>query len=276
MLSRDNLFTAFFFAVFFFLIYQLYLFLSPFAAPLVLAAVLVLTFYPLTERVVKLLRGSRTGAALLMSLGVVGVVLVPTALLVSLLIEEAAGAYDRIQELVAQGGASPLAASETWLGVTWRGLVDRFPFLASLDLSSVSLEASKRISGWVATHATLLAQNLVLSAFNASMMLVALFFFFRDGERITGLLRDLIPMEAAYKDRILKRLYDTVTAVVQSTVMIAVIQGVVAGLGYALIGRLSVSVLLGFVTGVASLIPVVGATLVWLPTALYVMVTGEL
>ena len=167
-------------------------------------------------------------------------------------------------------------ASETWLGASWRGLVERFPFLSSLDISSVSLEASKRISGWVATHATLLAQNVVLSAFNTSMMLVALFFFFRDGERIAGLLRDLIPMEAVYKDRILKRLYDTVTAVVQSTVLIAVIQGVVAGLGYAVIGRLSVSVLLGFVTGVASLIPVVGATLIWLPTALYVMVTGEL
>jgi predicted PurR-regulated permease PerM len=275
-MTRERLFAAFFFVAFLFLIYQLTLFLAPFAAPLVLAAVLVLTFYPLTERVVKLLRGSRTGAALAMSLGVVALVLVPTALLVSLLIEEAAGAYNRIQELVPEGAASPLAASETWLGATWRGLLERFPLLSSLDLSSVTLEASKRVSGWVATHATLLAQNVVLSAFNTSMMLVALFFFFRDGERIAGLLRDLIPMEAAYKDRILKRLYDTVTAVVQSTVLIAVIQGIVAGLGYAVIGRLSVSVLLGFVTGVASLIPMVGATLIWLPAALYVMVTGEL
>ena len=76
--------------------------------------------------------------------------------------------------------------------------------------------------------------------------------------------------------RILKRLYDTVTAVVQSTVLIAVIQGIVAGLGYFLIGRLAMSVLLGFLTAVASLIPVVGGALIWLPTALYVLVTGEI
>jgi predicted PurR-regulated permease PerM len=108
------------------------------------------------------------------------------------------------------------------------------------------------------------------------MMLVALFFFFRDGDRIAALLRDLIPMEAAQSERILRRIYDTVAAVVQSSMLNAVIQGVVAGLGYLVIGRLSVSVLLGFITGVASLIPMVGATLIWLPTALYVMVTGEL
>ncbi len=114
------------------------------------------------------------------------------------------------------------------------------------------------------------------SALNAAMMLVALFFFFRDGDRIAALLRDLIPMAPGQKERILKRVYDTVSAVVQSTILIAVIQGIVAGLGYFLIGRLGTSVLLGFLTAVASLIPVVGAALIWLPTALYVMVTGEI
>ena len=108
------------------------------------------------------------------------------------------------------------------------------------------------------------------------MMLVALFFFFRDGDRIAALIRDLIPMAPGQKERILKRVYDTVSAVVQSTILIAVIQGIVAGLGYFLIGRLAMSVLLGFLTAVTSLIPVVGGALIWLPTALYVLVTGEI
>ena len=275
-MTRERLFAAFFFAVFLFLIYQLYLCLAPFAAPLVLAAVVVLTFYPLTKRVVKVLWGSRTLGALAMSLGVTALVLVPTALLLSLLVEEATQTYDRVHQLMQEGGSSPLAASESWLAATWRGMAERFPFLSSIDLSSMWLQASKRVSQWVATEATALAENLVMSVLNAAMMLVALFFFFRDGDRIAGLLRDLIPMEVAQKERILRRIYDTVSAVVQSSMLIAVIQGIVAGLGYLVIGRLSMSVLLGFLTAVASLIPVVGATLIWLPTALYVMVTGEL
>ena len=84
-MRREHLFAAFFFAVFLFLIYQLYLCLAPFAAPLVLAAVVVLTFYPLTERVVKALRGSRTLGALAMLLGVTALVLVVTVVCTYLL-----------------------------------------------------------------------------------------------------------------------------------------------------------------------------------------------
>ena len=275
-MKREHLFAAFFFAVFLFLIYQLYLCFAPFAASLVLAAVVVLTFYPLTERVVKALRGSRTLGALAMLLGVTALVLVPTILLLSLLVGEATETYERVQQLIEEGGTTPLQASESWLAATWRDLAKRFPILASIDISGMWLQASRRISQWVATEAAALAQNLVASALNAAMMLVALFFFFRDGDRIAGLIRDLIPMAPGQKERILKRVYDTVSAVVQSTMLIAVIQGLVAGLGYFVIGRLGMSVLLGFVTGVASLIPVVGAALIWLPTALYVMVTGEI
>jgi predicted PurR-regulated permease PerM len=275
-MRREHLFAAFFFAVFLFLIYQLYLCLAPFAAPLVLAAVVVLTFYPLTERVVKALRGSRTLGALAMLLGVTALVLVPTFLLLTLLVGEATETYDRIQQLTQEGGTTPLQASESWLAETWRGLAERFPALSSVDVSGTWLQASQRVSQWVATEAAALAQNLVASALNAAMMLVALFFFFRDGDRIAALLSDLIPMASGQKERILKRVYDTVTAVVQSTMLIAVIQGIVAGLGYFVIGRLGMSVLLGFLTAVASLIPVVGATLIWLPTALYVLVTGEI
>lgn len=275
-MRREHLFAAFFFAVFLFLIYQLYLCFAPFAAPLVLAAVVVLTFYPLTERVVKAMRGSRTLGALAMLLGVTTLVLVPTVLLLSLLVSEATESYERVQQLIQEGGPSPLEASESWLSATWRGLAERFPILASIDISGMWLQASQRVSHWVATEAAALAQNLVVSALNAAMMLVALFFFFRDGDRIAGLVRDLIPMEPVQKDRILRRVYDTVTAVVQSTMLIAVIQGIVAGLGYFVIGRLGMSVMLGFLTAVASLIPVVGSAMIWLPTALYVMVTGEI
>jgi predicted PurR-regulated permease PerM len=275
-MNREHLFAGFFFAVFLFLLYQLYLCLAPFAAPLVLAAVVVLTFYPLTERVVKALRGSRTLGSLAMSLGVMLLVLVPTILLLGLLVEEATTAYDRVQQLIEEGGTGPLEASESWLAGTWQGMTERVPALSGVDVSNIGLQASRRVSRWVATEAAALAENLLTSALSAVMMLVALFFFFRDGDRIAGLLRDLIPMQPAQKDRILRRVYDTVTAVVQSTMLIAVIQGIVGGLGYFLIGRLSMSVLLGFLTGVASLIPVVGSALIWVPTAIYVLVTGEI
>ncbi len=106
-MNRERLFAAFFFVAFLFLLYQLYLFLAPFAGPLVLAAVLVLALSPLTEALVRRLRGARTIAALLMSLGVFAIVLIPTAFLLSLLLAEATSQYDRVQQLLQEGQTEP-------------------------------------------------------------------------------------------------------------------------------------------------------------------------
>jgi predicted PurR-regulated permease PerM len=274
IVSRDKLFVAFFFVSLFFLAYQLYLLLSPFAAPLFLAGVLVVTFSPLTPRVVKLLRGSRTLGALAMTFGVLLLVLVPLLLLLTLLASEASHFYDRIEE-IRSGAAEGRQAILAWVEARWLALQGRFPFLASVDLSNIPLVASRRVATWVAEEGQALVTGVAVTLLDAGMMLVALFFLFRDGDRITGLLRDLIPMRPEYRDRILSTLYDTIQVVVQSTLVIAVLQGIVAGLGYYFLGKISVSVFLAFLTGVASLVPVVGSTLIWLPTAIYVLVTGE-
>ena len=275
MISRDNLFVAFFFAAFFLLIYQFYLFLSPFVAPLFLAAVLVITFSPITPRVVALLRGSRTLAALAMTFGVVLLVLVPLTLLVALMASEASHFHDRVEE-IRSGGSEHREVIMHWFQNHWLALQARFPLLASIDLSNVPIEASRRVARWVAGEGQGLVTGVAVSLLDATMMLVALFFFFRDGDRITGLVRDLIPMRPVYRDRILKTLYETIQVVVQSSLVIAVLQGIVAGLGYAFLGGISVSVFLAFITAIASLVPVVGSALIWVPATIYVLATEEL
>jgi predicted PurR-regulated permease PerM len=274
-MSRDNLFAAFFFAVFFLLIYQFYLFLSPFMAPLFLAAVLVITFSPITPRVVALLRGSRTLGALAMTFGVMLLVLVPLVLILTLMASEASHFYERVEE-IRSGAPEERRAIVEWFRTHWVELVRRVPILASIDFSNVPMEASRRIAQWVAAEGQGLVTGVAVSLLDASMMLVALFFFFRDGDRITGLVRDLIPMEPVYRDRMLQRLYDTIQVVVQSSIVIALIQGIVAGLGYAFLGGISVSVFLAFITAIASLVPVVGSALIWVPAAIYVLATAEL
>src|SRR2546428_4363843 len=100
-------------------------------------------------------------------------------------------------------------------------------------------------------------------------MLVALFFFFRDGEVMAARLRELLPMEPAHKEAVFARLYTTLTAVVQSMVVTAATQGVLAGLGYWLIGGLSFSVFLRVLTPPASFLPPARPAFVWRRTAVY-------
>src|SRR5262249_33505509 len=145
--SRERLFAAFFFVVFGLLLYQLFLFLSPFFRPLSWAAILALTFYPLTAWLVRLFRGSRAPAASVLGLGVLVVAVVPSILLGSLLVSEAAGAYDRAKEMVQTGELTRLVDQ---MRTSRPGLlVDR---LASPVIDKLNLDLSQLLLGatsWV-------------------------------------------------------------------------------------------------------------------------------
>jgi predicted PurR-regulated permease PerM len=274
--SREQLFAAFFFAVFLFLLYQLYLFVAPFFAPLLWAAILALAFYPLTTRLVRLFRGRRSLAAFALVLLVTVIAILPAFYLGSVLVAEATGAYRRLQHAVQQGEVVALMAQirDSPLGGLWTRAV-RLLEQFSLDLSDLLLRGANWLSDQIVGQATNLARNVLVSVVNFLLMLVALFFFFRDGEAMAGRVRELLPMDAEHKDAIFARLYSTLTAVVQSMVLTAVAQGVLGGIGYGLIGGLTFTVFLGFLTAIASFLPLVGPALVWGAAAIYLFLVGD-
>jgi predicted PurR-regulated permease PerM len=275
--SREQLFAAFFFAVFLFLLFQLYLFLSVFFAPLLWAAILALTFYPLTTWLVRAFRGSRGLTALVLLLVVVVIVVLPSLYLGSLLVREATGAYQRVQEMVQQGEVRGLLAQlrASRIGMLWERVTSLFGEQPAIDPSDILLRAMNWLSNEIVGQATSLARNVLVTVLDFLLMLVALFFFFRDGERMAGVVRDLLPMEPEHKDAVFARLYNTLTAVVQSMVVTAVTQGTLAGIGYWLIGDLSFTVFLAFLTGLASFLPLAGPAFVWGTTAVYLALTGH-
>jgi predicted PurR-regulated permease PerM len=275
--SRERLFAAFFFVVFALLLYQLFRLLEPFAGPLVWAAILALTFYPATTWLVRAFRGNRDLAALVLVCAVLLGAILPSLFVGSLLVREAGGAYEWVQQATRDGEITRLfnEIRTSRPGMFVERALGPLQARLQLDAQSLLVSATSWVSGAIAGQAGAVAKNALLSLLNGSLMLIALFFFFRDGERMAARLRDLIPMERAHKDEIFLRLYDTLAAVVQSMVVIAVVQGVLAGFGYWIIGGMSFAVFLGFLTGVAAFIPMAGAAAVWIPATLYLLLTDH-
>src|SRR4029077_18017243 len=113
---------------------------------------------------------------------------VPSILLGSLLVSEAAGAYDRVQELVQSGELNHLIDQ---LKASRPGLLfDRLasPVIDSLnlDISQLLLGATSYVSTQIASQTGAIARNVLESVVSGALMLLALFFFFRDGERMSG------------------------------------------------------------------------------------------
>lgn len=276
-MSREHLFAAFFFAVFAFLLYQLALFLAPFFTPLVWAAILALTFYPLTHGLTRLLGGRRSLASTLLVVAVLAVVVFPSIYLGSLIVTQTTAAYERVQQMARDGElgrvVEQLRASRP--GLLIQRMADPLRDKVNIDPAALIVTATNWVSQEIAGQAAQLARNILFTLVNFTLTLIALFFFFRDGERIADRIRDLLPMAPEHKDVVFARLYDTLTAVVQGMVLTAVAQGTLAGIGYWLIADMPFALFLGFLTGLASFLPMAGPAFVWAGVAIYLAATGE-
>jgi predicted PurR-regulated permease PerM len=251
--------------------------LAPFFAPLVWAAILALTFYPLTFWLTAALQGRRSLASAILVVAVIAVVVLPAIYLGSLLVSQTGAAYERVQQMARDGELGSifdqLRASRP--GRFIETLIAPIRDKVQIDPTSLVVSATNLLSQKVAGQAGALAKNVLFTVVDFILMLVALFFFFRDGERISGRVRELIPMQTGHKQVIFGRLYDTLTAVVQGMVLTAVAQGVLAGIGYYFIANLSFSLFLAFLTGLASFIPLAGPALIWGGVAIYLAAIGE-
>src|SRR5262245_36467294 len=274
-MSRQQLFAAFFFAVFLFLLSQLYAVFAAFLVPLVWTVIFVLTFYPLYTMLLQLLRGQQTWASLLMTLFIVLLVAVPVFFLSSVLTSQGLDFYARMQTATQSGELQAILASwrETFLGRLWQNWGPRIEAF-DIDLPSIALQGANVATQFMVGQATGIARNLVVFLFDFLIMSFSLFFLFRDGEGFYQTLRDLIPMEPEHKDAIFQRFYETVSAVVQGMIATAVAQGILAGVGFWVLG-IPFSFFLACAAALLSLQPIGGAAVVWLPCALYLGLAGS-
>lgn len=271
-MTREQIFAAFFFAVFFFLLYEFYLIFSVFLVPLTWAALLAFIFYPLQARLTHVLRGRNSLVSFCLTTAVILVVMVPTTVAIIVMANQSVGLYQSASEWVASGrlreffervrASAPGRAS---------GLV--IPFLQSwnVDLAEMTMKAGNAISTFLVSQAADIAKNLAEFVVDFFLATFALFFFFRDGSRIIQVIQGVVPMEPEYKDMVLARLYDTLSAVVQGTLTVAAVQGVLLGLGFWVLG-VPFALFLAGGAAFSSLLPV-GSTGVWGAVAVYLAVS---
>jgi predicted PurR-regulated permease PerM len=193
-----------------------------------------------------------------------------------LFIQEAGSAYDAVHAWVQSGGVKRLPAqlAHLPLGGRMQELIGRY-VTSSGELETFLLQSSKTLSGFVVEQIAGFAKNVFLLAANFLVAIVTLFFFFKDGKRLLGSLYRTVPLEESHKAKIFSRLDQTITAVVKGIVITAIVQGLLAGLAYAVLD-VPVPVFLMALTIVLAPLPVGGTALIWGPVALYLFWTGPM
>ena len=142
------------------------------------------------------------------------------------------------------------------------------PLLSELEIKAMLVNRLKELSSGLASQVGTILRDILLLIVNLFIMLVALFFFFRNGERYYAGAMHLIPFSQEQKHGIARRLHDTFTAVINGVFLIAVGQGLMTGIGFALFS-VPFPVFWGFLAAIGALLPIGGAALIWVPAVLY-------
>ena len=248
--------------------------ISPFFGAVFWAMVLALMFMPLQRRLCVKLRGHDTLAAIGTLLICLLIVVVPLTLIIAAMIDEAAAFSQRVRS----GGLDLRAyfqqvvdALPAWV----HGLMGRFGVVSLQDVMDKVSAALVQGGQALTARALAIGQNTLLVMVNLGITLYLLFFFLRDGRDLARMIRGAVPMQAAHTNYLLHKFATVVRATVKGTVVVALVQGLLGGMAFAVLG-IGGAVLWGVTMAVLSLVPAVGAALVWAPVAIYLMATGSL
>jgi len=246
--------------------------LQPYFSALFWGAILAILFMPLHKRVLSRMPARRNLAALLTLTTCLLIVIVPMGLITGSLVQEgvhlarrvATGEWDVAHGMTQLIDALPPIARQ-WL--TDFGIV---------DLDSLRQKVSTGLiqgSQFLATQALNAGQNTFEFLVSLGIMLYLLFFLLRDGAQLARQCQQRIPLSAAHQRQLFGKFATVVRATVKGNLVIAVLQGALGGLIFWILG-IQGALLWGVLMMFLSLLPAVGAALIWFPAAAVFLVTG--
>jgi predicted PurR-regulated permease PerM len=245
----------------------------PFFGPIVWGVIVAIVFRPIYLRLERGLGGRPNTAAGLCILLILALVVLPAILLTLSLVQEAADLYLQLQtgkiDLAAMfenvRASLPNWADEMIVSAGWTDLAAARRMVGS-SLTTL-LEGMAGRALWFGQGALQLLASL-------GIMLYLAFFLLRDGVEIAEQVKRALPLRPSVRDRLIQHFIVVIRATMKGTVVVAVVQGMVGGLIFWSLG-IEAPILWGLLMGLFSLFPAVGTGIVWVPVAIYLLVTGS-
>jgi predicted PurR-regulated permease PerM len=248
--------------------------LLPFGGAVFWGTVIAIVFMPVHARLLRRWQRRPTLAALATLSLIVLMVLLPLTLLTGMLVKEGAALYQRVQSgetNFVRYFEQVVAVLPAWL----HDLLDHFGLVDIKELQARITDAIGRGSQLIATQVYSVGQNALDLVVSFFVMLYLAFFLLRDGTVLGRRIRAALPLAPAHRQHLAAKFITVIRATVKGNILVAAAQGALGGIAFwffGIKGALLWAVLMGFL----SLLPAIGAGLIWLPVAIYFLVTGAI
>lgn len=238
--------------------------IGPFLAPLAWAGIIAVMMFPVQARLEARIGPAR--AALASTLLAAVLIIGPAALLISVVTDQLPQAIQFLQNLSA---TTPAQIEEVWNAIRQRS-----PIALPEDPTEAISAGIQRSIEFLAPRAGALLADVLATLGSLFIMLFALFFLLRDAHAVGGFVRRLLPFEEMERERLIRQTQDLVIASVGAGLTVALVQGLIGGITLWALGIRAPAVW-GLAMAICSLIPVVGGSLIWLPTAVWLLISGD-
>lgn len=247
--------------------------IAPFFGAILWGLVAAILFAPVYRRLNVRLKGRSSLAATLTLLLILTLVIAPAFLLGISLIQEAAGLYARMQSGqidFVEIFSNLRSALPDWSrkALDSSGLTD-FDGLRRMLGSSISEGLQS-----IASRALLFGQGALSFLAALGVMLYLTFFLLRDGKEIGHKVKTAVPLRPHLRDALIENFVVVVRATMKGTVVVAIVQGLIGGVTFWILG-VEAPLLWGLMMGFFSLVPAVGTAIIWVPVAIYLLLTGS-
>jgi predicted PurR-regulated permease PerM len=269
---------AFFAAGLLLLGYLLYRVFNPFFSTLIWACALTVVFHPLFKGMLRMYGGRRALASLTTCVLILLLIILPITFLGILLSQQSVAFYQNLQanmEGTANATAERISEFESQPVVQWLlRQVNRLSASEPMDLQGLAQQGLSAITRFLVSRGPSLLAGVGGMIYGLLLIFITMFFLFRDGPVIMEVIKTSNPLPEAYRSEMVQKFQDVSFATFYGSLMTAMVQGGAAALLFWSLG-VEPALLWGGITAFVSLVPLVGAFLVWIPMTVYLILIGE-
>ncbi|WP_020210782.1 AI-2E family transporter [Gilvimarinus chinensis] len=245
--------------------------LKPFFGPVFWACALAIIFYPAQTKLLKSLQHRPNTQALITLMMCLIIVIIPVIFLVSSVVAQAADLYQRIE------------SGELNVGKYIEQFQTSFPVLQQTlerfgvnfdDLKKQTMNFAMNSGKFIAQYTFNIGSNAFKFVLDFCLMLYLTFFFLRDGSWLKELMIRALPMGDTRERLLFAKFAEVTRATVKGNLVVAMVQGALGGIIFWILG-IPAALLWAVVMAFASLLPAVGAAIIWGPVAIYLLATGS-
>lgn len=256
--------------------------ISPFIPSIVIGAVIATGFYPIHALVLKKTGSRRTTSTLISLFIILAVVLVPVSWFISYITGQAIDMYLYIEPkvgalLTTDFHLIPKIVEDnaTFGGIYkyFQNITETLP-IKTTDVVSFITTLIQNVSQFLVNQSTAIAKEISVLAIHFFVLILSIFFFLRDGDRLVREVKEVLPMAKEYREILFEKLQKMSTGILYGIFGAAMFQGFLGGIGFALAG-IGDAAFWGTVMAFFAIVPYIGCTLIWIPAVIILLITGH-